>query len=117
MAGTQAGRLSPIETIEKDHGRLELRRYFLSNQIDGLPERSNWRELCAVGMVEAPRDIGSQVSVERRYFLCSFNDLDHFAGVVRAHGSIENSQHWVLMSSSERTAPAPAQLMPRRIWP
>ena len=36
-----------------------------------------------MGMVEAPRDIGSQVSVERRYFLCSFNDLDHFAGVVQ----------------------------------
>ena len=113
---TQAGRLSPIETIEKDHGRLELRRYFLSNQIDWLPERSNWRELCAVGMVEATRDIGSQISVERRYSLCSFNDLDHFAGVVRAHGSIENSQHWVLDvqfgedRTRTRTAHAPENL-------
>jgi predicted transposase YbfD/YdcC len=92
----QAGQLSPMETIEKDHGRLEIRHYFLSNQIEWLPERSDWRGLCAVGMVEAIRDTGFQISVERRYFLCSFDDLDHFAGVVRAHWSIENSQHWVL---------------------
>ncbi len=92
----QAGQLSPMETIEKDQGRLEIRHYFLSNPIEGLPERSDWRGLCAVGMVEATRDTGFQVSVERRYFLCSFDDLDHFAGVVRAHWSIENSQHWVL---------------------
>ena len=34
--------------------------------------------------------------MERRYYLCSFNNLEYFADSVRAHWSIENQQHWVL---------------------
>ncbi|SEI98460.1 Transposase DDE domain-containing protein, partial [Azotobacter beijerinckii] len=33
---------------------------------------------------------------ECRYFLSSIGDLERFAGVVRDHWAIENSQHWVL---------------------
>jgi predicted transposase YbfD/YdcC len=90
------GHLPCLETVEKDHGRLEQRRYWISAEVDWLPERKDWLGLSAVGMVEAERHVAGKVSTERRYFLCSFDDLPRFATVVRNHWRIENSQHWVL---------------------
>lgn len=90
------GRLSVQETVEKDHGRLEIRRYALSDRIDGLEGKSDWAGLHAVGRVESTRIIGDQTSTERRDFLCSFTDPARFAAIVRGHWGIENQQHWVL---------------------
>jgi len=91
-----AQRLAVHETVEKDHGRIETRRYAISDQIDWLAQKPQWADLKAVGMVESTREIGDKVSIQRRYYLCSFNELERFAQVVRAHWAIENSQHWVL---------------------
>ena len=91
-----AGRLDVLETVEKDHGRLETRRYALSTRLEWLDGRDNWAGLKALGMVESRREMGDKVSLERRYYLCSRPDLEHFAQHCRAHWSTENSQHWVL---------------------
>ena len=90
------GRLAVIETVEKDHGRIELRRYALSDRIDWLEAKPAWRGLEAVGRVESTRIIGDQISTECRYFLSSFADRERFAATVRGHWAIENAQHWVL---------------------
>jgi predicted transposase YbfD/YdcC len=90
------GRLSVQETVEKDHGRIEIRRYALSDQIDWLEAKPDWAGLQAVGRVESTRIIGDQTSTECRYFLCSFPNRDRFAATVRGHWGIENQQHWVL---------------------
>ena len=89
-------RLPVQETVEKDHGRMEIRRYALSDRIDWLEAKSDWAGLHAVGRVESTRIIGDKTSTECRYFLCSFSDLARFAASVRGHWSIENQQHWVL---------------------
>jgi predicted transposase YbfD/YdcC len=52
--------------------------------------------LAAVGRVESTRIIGDKTSVESRYYLCSFTDLERFAQSVLQHWCIENQQHWVL---------------------
>lgn len=90
------GRLRPIETVEKDHGRLEIRRYVLSDAIDWLPQKPQWVGLQAVGRVEASRLVGDKTTTDYRYYLCSFTDLARFADGVRGHWDIENGQHWVL---------------------
>ena len=90
------GALAVVETLEKDHGRLETRRYVLDEQLEWLEQRYEWVGLSAIGMVEARRECGAKISIERRYFLCSRADVEHFAQTVRAHWSIENQQHWVL---------------------
>ena len=92
-----ARRSLPVqETLEKDHGRIEIRRCALSPQIDGLDAKPDWAGLQAVGRVESTRIIGDQVSTECRYFLCSFSEPDRFAATVRGHWGIENRPHWVL---------------------
>ncbi|MFZ0258293.1 MAG: ISAs1 family transposase, partial [Gammaproteobacteria bacterium] len=90
------GRLAVQETVEKDHGRVEIRRYALSAQIDWLEAKPDWTGLQALGRVESTRLIGDQTSTECRYFLCSFPDPERFAATVRGHWGIENQQHWVL---------------------
>jgi predicted transposase YbfD/YdcC len=89
-------RLPVQETVEKNHGRIEIRRYALSSSIDWLDAKPDWAGLQAVGRVESTRIIGEKTSTECRYFLCSFPERDRFAAIVRGHWGIENQQHWVL---------------------
>lgn len=93
---TAQGRLPQQETVEKDHGRIEIRRYALSHPITGLEQKTDWAGLQAVGRVESTRIIGDSTCTECRYYLCSFTDPARFADAVRGHWGIENGQHWVL---------------------
>lgn len=93
---TAKGRLPVQETLDKNHGRIEIRRYSLSPHIDWLEQKPEWMGLQAVGRVESTRIVDGKTSVENRYYLCSFTDLTRFATGVRQHWSIENQQHWVL---------------------
>jgi predicted transposase YbfD/YdcC len=90
------GRLPVHETLEKDHGRIEIRRYHLSDAIAWLPQQLEWRGLRAVGRVESTRIVGEKTTTEHRYYLCSFPDLARFADTTRGHWGTENGQHWVL---------------------
>lgn len=89
-------RLNIHETIEKDHGRIETRKYVLSTDLDWLEQRTEWTSLNAMVMVESTRIIGDNESTERRYYLSSLTDVKDVAGYIRSHWAIENSQHWVL---------------------
>jgi predicted transposase YbfD/YdcC len=88
------------ETIEKDHGRLEIRKHWMIDdheQLSYLDPTGKWQGLKAIGMVVAQRRIGLEVSSETRYYLLSFErDVTRFASSVRRHWGIENSVHWVL---------------------
>jgi DDE family transposase len=56
-----------------------------------------WSGLRSVGMVEAERRVGEQVTCERRYYVTSLpGDAQAFGNAVRSHWSIENGLHWVL---------------------
>jgi predicted transposase YbfD/YdcC len=84
------------EEIEKGHGRIEVRRYALSTDIDWLDSKENWIGLKAIGMVESIREINGKQEKQLRYYLTSLTDLTKFSEVVRGHWCIENQQHWVL---------------------
>jgi predicted transposase YbfD/YdcC len=89
--------ISTSETVDGDHGRIEIRRYCQVSDLQWLEERSRWKGLQSIGMVEAERHIGETVSVERRYYLSSLGlDVKQFAEAVRGHWSIENKVHWSL---------------------
>lgn len=86
------------ETVEKDHGRLETRRYWQSGEVGWFADRAKWEDLRSVGVVESVRQVGeAPPTVERRYYLSSLEvDVARFARAVRGHWAIENSLHWVL---------------------
>lgn len=89
--------LVTLETTDKEHGRLEVRRYWQTEKLDWFADRKEWEGLKSVGVVEARRTVGGRESVERRYYLSSLsNDAERFARAARGHWGIENSLHWVL---------------------
>src|SRR6266403_1368334 len=50
-----AATLASWETVEKDHGRLETRRYYQSDELGWFADLGKWEGLRSVGMVEARR--------------------------------------------------------------
>lgn len=85
------------ETIDKGHGRIEVRRCWSSTQIDWLDQRQRWPDLAMIGLIERECHQGDQLSTERRYFISSLKvDAETFLAAVRSHWSVENNLHWVL---------------------
>lgn len=92
-----AASLAVLETVEKDHGRIETRRYYQSAELDWFADRAKWEGLRSVGMVEAIREVDGPATVERRYYLSSLPlGVETFARAVRGHWGVENQLHWVL---------------------
>ena len=85
------------QTVDGDHGRIEIRRYWLVSEINWLAAPSGWVGLHGLGLVEAERQVGDATTIERRYYLTSLQgDAKQFGHAVRSHWGIENSLHWVL---------------------
>ena len=82
---------------DENHGRIETRHYWTTDQVDDFPGAAHWPGLGLFGMVQATRQIGEKISVERRYYISTLaNDAQRFGQAVRGHWAIENSLHWVL---------------------
>lgn len=88
------------ETINKGHGRLELRHHTVLTEptyLAWLQEAQHWPGVQALGRVEAERRIGVEQTKEARYYLLSrAMSATAFAEAVRSHWGIENAVHWVL---------------------
>ena len=92
-----AATLASVETVEKDHGRLETRRYYQSDQLDWFADRTKWEGLRSVGMVESVRESEGKTTVERRYYLSSLPlGVETLARAVRSHWGVENKVHWTM---------------------
>jgi predicted transposase YbfD/YdcC len=85
-------------TLEKDHGRLEGRRCWVTEDTEWFTEKAEWTGLRSFIMVEAEREVvGQAATVERRYFISSLPaDAKQSLRAVRGHWQVENSLHWVL---------------------
>jgi predicted transposase YbfD/YdcC len=89
--------LAFLETTDKGHGRVEVRRYWQTDQIGWFADRDKWEGLRSVAVVESVREVKGRPSVERRYYLSSLAvDVAKVARAVRGHWKIENQLHWVL---------------------
>jgi predicted transposase YbfD/YdcC len=103
FADVDPARLDILETTDADHGRIEVRRHFVSTDIDWMttdrrfPGEPRFPGLRAIAMIEAEVERDGRTSWERRYFLCSMLITAAFlAKAVRSHWHIENRLHWVL---------------------
>lgn len=79
------GALAVHETLDKGHGRIEIRRHVLGDSLDWLAQKPEWAGLRAVGRVESIRIVGDQTTTECRDYLSSLTGLERFADVVRGH--------------------------------
>lgn len=88
------------ETVEKHHGRLELRRCWATDDpavITWLDPKRAWPGLRSVVAIEAERRLPGKTEREIRSFLSRLpGDARALAAAVRGHWGIENRVPWVL---------------------
>ena len=88
---------SVAETVEKDHGRIEVRRCWAFDQIDCLARPEQWDDLQSFAVIESERCIQGKTSVERRFYLSSLPaDAARLLTAIRAHWTVENRLHWCM---------------------
>ncbi len=87
-------------TVNKDHGRLEIRECWTLSDweyLDYVRHRAEWENLRTLVMVRAQREVDGKTSTETRYYISSVaNNPQRILKAVRGHWGIENSLHWVL---------------------
>ena len=85
------------ETVDCDHGRLEVRRHWATDDIDWLKERHAWPGLQSVALIERQVERNGQSETTQHLYISSLPaDAVLLARAARAHWGIENRLHWVL---------------------
>ena len=86
------------KSVEKGHGRIEIRECVISEEISWLHNKSAWKGLCGIGAIYCTIEKNGIISKQSHYFIYSCKGLN--AGQImkykRNHWSIENNLHWVL---------------------
>lgn len=83
------------KSVEKEHGGVAVREYFITEDVAWYSEREKWEKLNAFGMVKKTleRPIGSCME-EERYYICSIaEDVKVFERAARGHWGVENGLH------------------------
>jgi predicted transposase YbfD/YdcC len=89
------------KTVEKNHGRIEIRECWATNDEDYLTyiseETGTWKGLQSLVMVRSERQIDNDISSQTRFFISSLlPDAEQHLQFIRSHWEIENKLHWVL---------------------
>jgi predicted transposase YbfD/YdcC len=88
-----------FEVTEDDHGRIETRRYWITDHVAWLDQLTHWPGLKGLGMVEyeSTNKRTGEAQTETRYFLTSLQaKAQAFSQAARFHWGIENKLHWCL---------------------
>lgn len=86
-----------ISSKETNHGRIEKREVYVTEDIEWLPQKFKWQNLKIIIIVIGERELpGKGISIEKRYYISSLpaNGL-RIANIIRKHWGIE-SIHWIL---------------------
>jgi predicted transposase YbfD/YdcC len=86
------------QSVDGNHGRIETRRLWVTDQVQHVKLDSPWPALSSVAVVESRRELSGKTSVERRYYISSLQGTDASAmlSYIRSHWAIENNLHWQL---------------------
>ena len=99
-SGFSAYKYTQFRTVNKGHGRIEIRQCWTISDSDVLRclrGTNDWQRLKAVMKVRAERRIGQKRTVEERYYITSLEgDAQRLLDCTRTHWHIENRLHWVL---------------------
>lgn len=84
-----------FETVEKDHGRIEVRRCFVFDQLTCLPRPEQWADLKSFVCLESERTVNGKTTQEQRFYISSLApDAQRLHSAIREHWTVENRLHW-----------------------
>lgn len=85
------------EVVEKDHGRLEVRRCYVFDHIQCLHAPERWPDLKSFAVIVSERTIQGKTTREHRAYITSLSaDAARLNRAVRQHWRVENSLHWCM---------------------
>ena len=86
------------KTIEKGHGRIEKRECIISENINWLNNKSDWKGMTGVGAIYTTVEENGKKAKYSHYFIysCKGMNAEQIMKYKRNHWSIENNLHWVL---------------------
>jgi hypothetical protein len=96
--------LATCQNTDCDHGRIEVRRAFVSRDVDWMTgtktactEPAAIPGLACIGMIEATVERGGKTTVARHYHVSSrVLDPQAYLAAARSHWAVENGLYWVL---------------------
>ena len=85
------------EETGKSHHRIENRKYYITDAIEWLPNKDDWKDLKSIVMMQSTRETKKKVTVENRFYITSLSPKPELAAhAIRSHWAIENNLHWTL---------------------
>lgn len=87
------------EVVDGDHNRIEIRKYWVTEEINWLTQKNEWKGLKSIGMVEyeSTDKSSGEINIEKRFFISSLSaNAKNFSNAIRMHWGIENGLHWCL---------------------
>ena len=85
------------KTIDKDHGRGEIREYFLVYNTNKIKDKTKWKTVKALLYVKIQREENDELKVTDNYYIFDYEiDIEEAEKVIRDHWNIECGLHWKL---------------------
>ncbi len=82
------------EVVKKDHGRLEVRRCYVFDQIECLHAPERWPDLKSFAVIASERTIKGKTTLGHRFYITSLPvNAARLNRAVRQHWRVENSLH------------------------
>lgn len=88
---------SIYRTESNVHGRKEWHEAWVTEELDWLDVRCDWKDLNQLILVKRTREEKGKTTVEKRYYIANGSSTAEKIGdLVRGHWAIENKYHWHL---------------------
>ena len=85
------------KTIEKDHGRIEEREYYLTYNISKITDKNKWKTVNAIAYMRVTRIENDETTITDNYCIIDYKiKIDKLIEVIRDHWNIECGLHWRL---------------------
>lgn len=82
------------KTTEKDHGRGEIREYFLTYKTDEISDKEKWKTVNALAYVKVQRIENEEVRITEHYYIIDFElTVNQLIEAIRDHWNIECGLH------------------------
>ena len=81
--------------MEKEHGGIVTREYYITDEVDWYGEKKLWQDLRTFGMVHKTIKTEQGITEEYRYYIGSIEpDVELFKRAARGHWEVEIELHW-----------------------
>lgn len=85
------------KTLEKDHGRIEEREYFLCYDVSKIKDKIKWKTVKAIAYTKVSRISDDETIVTENYYIIDYQiSIEKLIETIRNHWNIECGLHWKL---------------------